>query len=71
MQALQWVLPQPRLLAVLASPSLLLLWDVRGGTGGQVVWKRELSATEVRSVGRVWDISLSIAGGTDGQTAGE
>ena len=35
----------PRVLAVLASPSLLLLWDARGGGG--VLWKRDISVTEV------------------------
>ena len=45
-QGLRWVLPNgPRVLAVLAAPSLLLLWDARGGGG--VIWKKDLSTTEV------------------------
>lgn len=43
-QGLTWVGPGRRTLAVLAAPSLLLLWDTRGAKYGQVVWKANLGA---------------------------
>ena len=62
-QGLRWVLPGPQMLAVLASPSLLLLWDARGG--GSVVWKRDLSTNEVWG-GMLEEVSRGCAGDLTG-----
>ncbi|GAX81979.1 hypothetical protein CEUSTIGMA_g9407.t1 [Chlamydomonas eustigma] len=43
-KGLQWVLPGPRLLAVLFSSSLLILWDAKNG--GNIVWKHEIQTPE-------------------------